>query len=186
MCILGFLFFIVYYNLFIYTSIWICSLHDANYNNTSNTNTNDLKDALQPLRGACLRCFPEFIADLRGVAAGLGGARGQGGQVDVGTGVADFVVAVSCLFASRGAGLMSILILIVFLMIGHAIQLSDVVFIHHIPYTIDNHIPRHAPLRARCGGLRAARTRGRELEDGRGREGREGLWWSGGGSDGGG
>ncbi|KIP11817.1 hypothetical protein PHLGIDRAFT_62971 [Phlebiopsis gigantea 11061_1 CR5-6] len=46
---------------------------------------NELKDGLHAIRAACLRSFPEFLADIRVAALGKGG--------ELGTGLADFTVS---------------------------------------------------------------------------------------------
>lgn len=47
---------------------------------------NELKDGTHSVRAACLRSFPEFIADIRM------GALGKGGELS--TGLADFTLSV--------------------------------------------------------------------------------------------
>lgn len=48
---------------------------------------NELKDGLHSVRAACLRSFPEFLADLQAAALGKGG--------ELSTGLADFTLSVS-------------------------------------------------------------------------------------------
>ena len=50
---------------------------------------NELKDGLHSIRAACLRSFPEFLADIRAAALGKTG--------ELSTGLADFTVSVSVL-----------------------------------------------------------------------------------------
>lgn len=47
---------------------------------------NELKDGLHSVRASCLRCFPEFLADIRAAALGKGG--------ELSTGLADFTLSV--------------------------------------------------------------------------------------------
>lgn len=47
---------------------------------------NELKEGLHAIRAACLRSFPEFLADLRMAALGKGG--------ELSTGLADFTISV--------------------------------------------------------------------------------------------
>ena len=57
---------------------------------------NELKDGLHSIRAACLRSFPEFLADIRVAAMGKGG--------ELSTGLADFTLSVCTPSSSMSTG----------------------------------------------------------------------------------